>query len=270
MTLQELESLAATAGRAAAKGRDVLRGLWGNVSGVERKARFDFVTQADKAAEKAVLEVIGRERPGDEILSEESAGDYSGAREHPGVLWIVDPLDGTNNFIHGFPQISVSVAALEGGRPVAGVISDVLRDEVFSAVAGQGATLNGRPISVRDPGDRSQSLLLTGFPFRDRDRLARYLELFAELFAPVSGVRRAGSACLDLAYLAAGRAQGFWELGLKPWDLAAGILLIKEAGGVLTDFNGGDQALWRGDVCAAVPSLHPWMQEACGRHFPQG
>ena len=269
MTLQELESLAATAGRAAAAGREVLRGLWGSVTGVERKAGFDFVTQADKAAEEAVLEVIARERPDDRILSEESAGDYSQARSHPGVLWIVDPLDGTTNFIHGFPQVSVSVAALEGGRPKAGVISDVLRDEVFSAVAGRGAALNGRPITVRDPGDRSQSLLLTGFPFRDRDRLARYLELFAELFSQVSGVRRAGSACLDLAYLAAGRAQGFWEIGLKPWDLAAGILLIREAGGVVTDFQGGDQALWRGDVCAAAPGLHPWMREVCGRHFPE-
>jgi myo-inositol-1(or 4)-monophosphatase len=267
--LQDLESLAITAGRAAAAGAHLLRNLWGNPEGIEQKSRFDFVTQADRASQEAVLAVIRKEQPGQAILAEESAGDYSEARNQPGILWVVDPLDGTTNFIHGFPHVAVSVAALLDGRPVVGVIRDVTRDEEFSAVAGQGAWLDGHPLTVSEPPQRSHSLLLTGFPFRHKEILDSYLALFSELFQSVAGMRRAGSACLDLAYLAAGRAQGFWELGLKPWDLAAGLLLISEAGGVVSDFHGGDQALWRGDICAATPDLHPWLQEACARHFPR-
>jgi myo-inositol-1(or 4)-monophosphatase len=237
---------------------------------VEQKQRFDFVTNADRKAEEAVLSVIREKHPDHAILAEESAGDFSRAAQTPGVLWVVDPLDGTTNFIHGFPHVAVSVAALENGTPSAGVIIDVTRGEEFACARDQGFTLNGNKAKVSAIRDPARALLLTGFPFRQKDRLDSYLELFAELFHQTSGIRRAGAAALDLAYVAAGRAEAFWEMGLKPWDLAAGLLMVEEAGGVVSDFDGGGQALWRGDVVAANPKLHGVVQAACGRMFPGG
>ncbi len=259
-----------TALAAARAGAEVLRRMWGRRVKVERKQRFDFVTEADRAAEEAVLAVIGRRHPDHAVLAEESAGDWSGARRGGEVLWVVDPLDGTTNFIHGYPQVAVSVAATIEGESLAGAVIDVTRGEEFTAWRGGGAFLDGEPIRVSECREMADALLLTGFPFRNQDRLGEYLELFTELFVQVSGVRRAGAAALDLAHVAAGRAEGFWELGLKPWDMAAGALLISEAGGVVTDFDGGPEAIWRGDVAAACPGLHAGLREPCGRHFPGG
>jgi len=146
----------------------------------------------------------------------------------------------------------------------------VTKAEEFWAVAGGGAWLGERRLAVSPQADPALCLLHTGFPFRDKARLETYLALFAELFRQVSGVRRAGAAALDLAYVAAGRGEGFWEMGLQPWDLAAGILLVAEAGGVVSDFDGGGRSLWRGDVVAANPALHGLIQAACGRWFPGG
>jgi len=228
------------------------------------------VTNADKLAEQAVLGIIRKSHPDHEILAEESAADFSLDTGRSGILWVVDPLDGTTNYIHGFPHVAVSVAALLDGRPSAGVIIDVTRGEEFVAARGQGVTLDGNRVKASSVSDPGKALLLTGFPFRQRNKLSRYLELFAELFQQVSGMRRAGAAALDLAYVAAGRAEAFWEMGLKPWDMAAGILMVEEAGGVVSDFNGGAQALWRGDIVAANQGLHPLVQAACGRMFPGG
>ena len=265
-----MANLLETAVLAANAGAAVLREKWSQPRQIQRKQRFDFVTDADRASQDAVLSAISRLRPGDAILAEEDAEDYSHAAGTPGVLWVIDPLDGTTNFIHGFPMVAVSVAAVVDGIPEAGVVIDVVRNEVFSAERGKGAWLNGQDIAVHGIADRSQCLLLTGFPFRDRARLDRYMELFKELFRQVSGMRRAGAAALDLAYVAAGRAQAFWELGLKPWDMAAGILLIKEAGGITSDFGGGAHELWRGDIVAGAPEVHPWVQQVCGKYFPNG
>ncbi len=259
-----------TAREAARAGARVLARFVPADLAVDKKKNSDYVTQADRQAEEAVLGVIRRRHPDHHILAEESAAGRAVPDAADGVLWVVDPLDGTTNFIHGFPHYAVSVAALAGGRLAAGVVLDVTRDEEFYARAGGGAWLNGRPLAVSPPGRPRRSLLLTGFPFRDKERLQPYLELFAEIFSQVSGVRRAGAAALDLAYVAAGRAEGFWELGLAPWDVAAGILLVREAGGVVSDFDGGDQSLWRGDVVAAAPWIHGLLQGACGRHFPGG
>jgi myo-inositol-1(or 4)-monophosphatase len=259
-----------TALTAARSGVETLRGLWGRHLEVKEKHRFDFVTNADQAAERAVLEIIRQNHPDHAILAEESAGDFSRAAQTPGVLWVVDPLDGTTNYIHGFPHVAVSVAALVDGRPAAGVIIDVTRQEEFAAARGLGVTLDGKPVKASPVSEPSKALLLTGFPFRQKDRLNKYLDLFAELFLQVSGMRRAGAAALDLAYVAAGRAEGFWEMGLKPWDMAAGILMVEEAGGLVSDFDGGDQALWRGDIVAANQDLHRLVQAACGRKFPNG
>lgn len=265
-----MSDLLQTAIRSAKAGAEVLRRKWSQPHQIERKDRFDFVTDADKASQEAVLGVINNMQPDDAILAEEDPDDYSQAAATPGVLWVIDPLDGTTNFIHGFPMVAVSVAALVDGVPEAGVVIDVANNEVFSAARGKGAWSGGRPLKVCDISDRSQCLLLTGFPFRDRGRLDQYMELFKELFLQISGMRRAGAAALDLAYVAAGRAQAFWELGLKPWDMAAGILLIQEAGGKISDFGGGPQALWRGDIVAGAPGVHQWVQQTCCRYFPQG
>lgn len=263
-------NLLASARAAAAAGAECLRGLWGGRLAVEAKSSFDFVTNADRASQAAVLGVIRARHPDHAILAEEDAQEYPPPEAQAGVLWVVDPLDGTTNFIHGIPHVAVSVGVLVDGRPAAGVIVDVTRGEEFWGLRGGGSWLGERPIRVSGQTDPGRSLLLTGFPFRDKGRLDDYLALFAELFRQVSGVRRAGAAALDLAYVAAGRAEGFWEMGLKPWDLAAGLLLVAEAGGLVSDFAGGGQALWRGDVVAAAPAIHGLIQAACARRFPRG
>jgi len=266
MQVQLLE----TARAAASAGAAVVKSMWGHQLIVEQKQAFDFVTDADRLSQAAVLDLIRERHPGHAILAEEQAGEYPPPGASSGVLWVVDPLDGTTNFIHGFPHVAVSVAACLEGVPVAGVVRDVTRGEEFYAVKGGGAWLDGARLTVSRRVDPADSLLLTGFPFRDKGRIGPYLELFKELFLQVAGIRRAGAAALDLAYVAAGRAEGFWEMGLKPWDLAAGLLLVQEAGGVVSDFDGGGKSLWRGDVVAAVPALHGMMSQACGRHFAGG
>jgi myo-inositol-1(or 4)-monophosphatase len=260
-----------TARAAAAAGARVLRARWGSRLTVTNKDAFDFVTDADRQAEEAVLGVIRARHPGHALLAEESeAGHWEELCRAEGITWVVDPLDGTTNFIHGFPHVAVSVAAVSQGRPLAGVVVDVTREEEFRAVRGGGAFMGEHRLAVSAQTDPARALLCTGFPFRDRARLAPYMELFQELFLQVSDVRRAGAAALDLAYVAAGRAEGFWEMGLKPWDLAAGILLVEEAGGQVSDFAGGGETLWQGDVVAACPGLHGLMQKACSAHFPPG
>lgn len=255
--------------RAAARaGAQVLSQRWGQDLQVRGKQRFDYVTDADLASEKAVLAAIAQHCPGQAVLSEETPADLAQAQAQQGPLWVVDPLDGTTNYIHGFPHVAVSVALLEQGLPLVGVVLDVTKDEEFVAWQGGGAWHNGKRLSVADMAGPEQALLFTGFPFRHKQWLAPYMELFRDVFLQSAGVRRAGSAALDLAYVAAGRGQGFWELGLKPWDVAAGILLVREAGGVVSDFHGGARALWNGDIVAACPGLHGWLQGLCARHFP--
>lgn len=256
--------------RAAARaGAQVLLKRWGQGLQVRHKQRFDYVTDADLASEKAVLAAIAQRCPGQAVLSEETPADLARAQAELGPLWVVDPLDGTTNYIHGFPHVAVSVALLEEGLPAVGVVLDVTKDEEFVAWQGGGAWLNGRRLAVADMEGPEQALFMTGFPFRHKELLDPYLALFRDIFVQCAGVRRAGSAALDLAYVAAGRGQGFWEMGLKPWDVAAGILLVKEAGGMVSDFQGGRKALWRGDVVAAAPGPHGWLQGLCARHFPE-
>ncbi|MBC7187998.1 MAG: inositol monophosphatase, partial [Calditrichaeota bacterium] len=178
-----------------------------------------------------------------------------------GHRWIIDPLDGTTNFLHGYPMFSVSVAIEQAGQVIAGAIVDPVREELFLAERGRGAFLNGAPIRVSTISDPARCLLATGFPFRAKHLLELYLRSFSALFERVSGIRRAGSAALDLAYVACGRCEGFWELGLSPWDIAAGELLIEEAGGRVTDFTGAPSAVWKGNIVASNGHIHPLMME---------
>ncbi len=233
-------------------GRVVLDNL-GVLSGKDifEKRAFDFVTTVDRAAEQAVIETIRGRYPEHAFLTEESLKESAG-----GYRWIVDPLDGTTNYIHGYPVFGVSVALEQEGAVLVGAVLDPLRDELFTAVKGEGAYLNGKPIRVSGVLEMKKGLIATGFPFRDKDKIDDYLRVFRDLFTRVSDIRRAGSAVLDLAYLACGRNDGFFEIRLFPWDLAAGGLLIKEAGGVVTDFSGGPDYLETGNIVAGNPFIH--------------
>ena len=209
------------------------------------KRQFDPVTATDHSSEAAVLSVITERRPDDAILAEESGGIIPDGR-----LWIVDPLDGTVNFVHGIPQISVSVALWEGDRPLAGVIYDPLRDECFSASADGGAYLNQRPIKVSPVESLERSVAATGFPYDHGDYADEYAQVVGAVLASVNGIRRFGSAALDLAWVAAGRYDAFWERELAAWDIAAGMLLVREAGGMVGALSEGP-VLDSGNIVAA-------------------
>lgn len=219
---------------------------------IDLKQASDFVTTVDRESEEIIIGAIKEHFPHHLILAEESIKESAGEA----YRWIIDPLDGTTNYIHGYPVFSVSIALEYRGEIIAGVIFDPLREELFSTEKGGGAFLNGHPIRVSEIGVLKDSLITTGFPFRRKEMIDPYLRLFRNLFLKVSDLRRAGSAALDLAYLACGRCDGFFEIGLSPWDIAAGSLLIEEAGGVITDFGGGDGHIWTGNVVAGTPAVH--------------
>jgi myo-inositol-1(or 4)-monophosphatase len=221
----------------------------------ERKGLHDFVTRMDREAEDVIRAHLLDRFPDHAIMAEEGSPD---AKSGPGTLrWIVDPLDGTTNFIHGVPIFGVSVAVEDASGIVAGAIHDPVRGETFHAHRGGGAWLDGRAIRCSRPSGPGEALVATGFPFRELARLDRYLHAFEAFVRSTAGLRRAGAATLDLAWTACGRYDGFWEIGLSRWDVAAGVLLIEEAGGTVTDVLGGPSYLDTGDVVAAGSELHP-------------
>lgn len=224
---------------------------------VSRKSRNDFVTEVDKQAERAIIDTIHKSYPDHAILAEES-----GQQGDSQYVWIIDPLDGTTNYIHGFPQYAISIALQHRGELDQAVVYDPLRQELFTASRGAGASLNNKRIRVSKQNRLEGALLGTGFPFKQQERLDDYLKSFRALFPMTAGIRRAGAASLDLAYVACGRLDGFWELGLKPWDMAAGALLVKEAGGLISDLDGRENYLKSGDVIAATSNLHNEMLQA--------
>jgi len=223
----------------------------------EEKASFDYVTEIDRESERVITEVIKNAFPDDVIIAEES---YDGSYDGTAPAWVIDPLDGTTNFIHGFPMVSISIARLENGIVTAGCVLDPIRDEFFWSIRGKGVFMNDKPLKPRNWNQPlSRALLATGFPFRRKDILQDYLEVFSAIFQVVSDIRRGGSAALDLAYIACGRFDGFWEIGLKPWDIASSMLFIHEIDGVVTDFwgRGEKDVLWNGNIVAASsPLLH--------------
>lgn len=233
---------------------------------VETKSRNDFVTQIDKAAEKEILYHLQKAYPDHSIQAEESGfhGD-----EDSEYRWIIDPLDGTTNFIHGIPHFAVSIACVHKNRLTHAVIYDPIKREEFTASRGNGAMLNGKRIRVTDRRNFEGALFGTGIPFSGYalDHMDGYLQTLSELSGQCAGVRRAGAAALDLAYVAAGRFDGFWELGLKPWDVAAGALLILEAGGLVCDFNGGNNYLNKGNIVAANPKLLKHLLPVVQKHL---
>ena len=252
-TDQELDALLAVAVEASDAGAAVLRRWFrhAELRGGE-KQRNDFVTQADRESEAAILSVLLGRYPSHRILAEES-GAGGGEGDGDTYEWIVDPLDGTANFLHGLPVFCISIACRRGDEIVAAVIYDPLKQDRFQARQGGGAFWNDRPISVSTHPGSDGAFLATGFPFRAKTALESYLGLFQTVFERAAGIRRCGAAALDLAYTAAGVFDGFFEFRLSPWDVAAGILLIEEAGGTVTDLDGGRNMLRTGNVVAGGP-----------------
>lgn len=234
------------------------------IQGIDRKSASDFVTEVDRRSQETIIELILRRFPHHAVMAEETGGGVSG-RE---FRWIIDPLDGTTNFIHGFPVFAVSVAAERyepgsgGFGPIeAGAVVNPVSGELFSAQMGKGAFRNGERISVSGRARLEDCIFATGFPFREKDYLEEFFRIFRNMFQAVSGIRRAGAAALDLCWTASGALDGFWEKGLSPWDLAAGCLIVAEAGGMVSDFEGGQNHLVSGNIVASTPEIHRRMLE---------
>jgi myo-inositol-1(or 4)-monophosphatase len=229
---------------------------------ITEKSKNDFVSEVDKAAEEAIIEVLRKAYPNHSILGEES-----GSHEGNEYQWVIDPLDGTTNYLHGQPHFSVSIALKHQGQLEHGVIYDPLREEMFSASKGSGAFINDRRIRVTQRKGLDGALIGTGFPYRDLSQIDAYLGMFRDMTKDTAGIRRPGSAALDFAYVAAGRLDGFWELGLSEWDFAAGALMVKEAGGTVTDIGGGDRFLESGNVIAGGLKIHAAMLKLIKPHL---
>lgn len=235
----------------------ILAERFGRITEVSHKGEIDLVTEADLASERFIIERIRNYYPRHAILAEESGPSDAGERRSD-YVWIVDPLDGTTNYAHGYPVFAVSIALEHQGEILLGVVYDPMRDELFAAERGAGATLNGRRIRVSDVEDLNKAMLCTGFPYdvRERGEFARH---FRNFIMTAQAVRRDGSAALDLAYVASGRFDGFWEEGLNPWDVAAGALLVEEAGGRVTDYQGRPFSIYRAPVLASNGLVHEAM-----------
>lgn len=224
---------------------------------IGKKAPNDFVTEVDRSAEAAIIEILSKAYPDHDFLAEETgtAGAHGKRAVQSDYVWIIDPLDGTTNFIHGFPQYAVSIALAHRGQVTQAVIYDPVHNDLFLASKGKGASLNERRIRVGTRERLDESLIGTGFPFRDLDTLETYVAMFKDMTQKTAGLRRPGAACLDLAYVAAGRLDGFFEIGLMPWDIAAGSLLITEAGGLIGNFKGDADYLFAENVIAGSPKI---------------
>ena len=230
---------------------------------IERKGHNDFVSDADHAAEKAVMDTVLRHYPDHAFLAEESG--VVGESDH---VWIIDPLDGTTNYLHGFPMFCVSIAVQIKGRVEHGVVYDPMSQELFTASRGEGAQLDGRKIRTSGQTQLDRSLIGTGFPFRQLDmEMGPYLDMLGRVIRHTAGVRRGGAAALDLAYVAAGRFDAFWETGLKPWDLAAGGLLIREAGGIISGLDGSENYLDTGQVLCGTPKIYAAIAKLCANEI---
>lgn len=231
------------------------------------KGRNDLVTDADVAAEKMIIGIIKEHFPDDQILAEESSDEQFLSTDR---TWLIDPIDGTTNFAHGFPVFCVSIGLWEEQQPKMGLVLEVNRDEYFSAVAGGGAFLNGQPIQVSDIGEPSHAMIGTGFPYNDLGLYNSYMQFFKWLLQQTQSVRRPGAASYDLCCVAAGWFDGFYEYSLNPWDVGAASLILQEAGGIITDWERGDNWLFGQRVIAGNPEIHGFLLDAIREHFSEG
>lgn len=251
-------ALLATCVAAAARGAEAVRAGAGRRDSLvwESKSQFDFVSDVDRGSEQVIGDVITSRHADATLLAEEGSPDAQTTR---GLVFVADPLDGTTNFLHGFPWYAVSVAALVDGEIQAGAIINVPTGELVTATLGGGARLAGAPVRVSSNTEPSRALIATGFPFKGDEDIARYLELLPRVMAGTAGLRRPGAAALDLADVACGRFEAFFELKLAPWDIAAGILMVREAGGIVTTLEGAPARVAPTSVLAGNPALHQWL-----------
>ncbi len=255
----------AIAKQAALDAGEILLQHFGNIPEemIRRKSQNDFLSFVDEESERVIIETIRSRYPQHSFLAEEGGSIES---ESP-YRWIIDPLDGTKNYLSGIPVFAVSIALEYKGELVLGVIYDPVHNEMFIAERGKGAWLNDRRLQVSTKSGLQESLIATGFPFKAKQFLPQYLKAFEEIFTRAIGIRRAGAAAIDLAWLAAGRFDGFWELGLQPWDVAAGAVLIREAGGEISDFWGGEGFLFNHYLMAGNKSVHKELTGILPKHF---
>ena len=256
-----------TAMAAARKASEVLLANYGKISpnDIVEKSQNDFLTFVDKQSEEAVINTIKSRFPDHNFLGEES-GDQMSASDYK---WIIDPLDGTKNFISNIPIFAISIALLKGSEIIVGVVYDPLRDEMFHAQKGKGAYLNGKPIRVSPRSQLKDAMLATGFPFRHKKYLHPYMQCFENIFEYISGVRRMGAAAIDLAYVACGRLEAYWELALGPWDMAAGSLIVREAGGRVSDFWGREDYLPNEYFLSSNGLIHDPLIDIIRKHFKE-
>jgi len=233
---------------------------------IHRKRHNDFVSEIDHAAEAEIIKILKEAYPTHGFYAEESGKD----RAKSEYVWCIDPLDGTTNFLHGFPQYCVSIALLHNGVPEQGVVFDPNRNELFTATKGAGAYLNERRIRTSKLENFKDSLIATGFPFREESQFDEYVAQFSAMIRATAGLRRPGAAALDLAWVACGRVDGFWEIGLSPWDMAAGALLVREAGGRIGDLQGEDKFLESGRVVASNPKIFTQLLKTLGAKAEAG
>ena len=232
---------------------------------IAKKSHADFVSEVDRAAEQTIIQTLLEAYPTHAILAEES-----GSQGDSEFAWIIDPLDGTTNFLHGFPQFAVSIALQHKGIITQAVVYDPVRNELFTATRGRGAFLNDKRLRVTKRLPLADSLIGTGFPYTKFEHMDAYIGIFKDLIQQTAGLRRPGSAALDLAWMAAGRYDGFFETGLHVWDIAAGTLLITEAGGMVSDLQGSDTFLKTGHVCTGNPNIHPLLLQVIAPHLTPG
>lgn len=232
---------------------------------ITKKSHADYVSEVDRAAEQTIIQTLLDAYPDHAILAEES-----GSQGESEFLWIIDPLDGTTNYLHGLPQFAVSIALQHKGIITQAVVYDPTKNELFTATRGRGAFLNDKRLRVTKRLHLADSLIGTGFPYTKFEHLDAYIAIFKDLMQQTAGLRRPGSAALDLAWMAAGRYDGFFETGLKPWDIAAGTLLITEAGGMVSDLHGSDTFLKTGHLCAGNPNIHPLLLQVMAPHLTAG
>jgi myo-inositol-1(or 4)-monophosphatase len=233
-----------------------------NPSDIQKKGFNDLVSYVDKTSEKKVVKGLQKILPGSGILGEEGGGNFNSK-----YTWVIDPLDGTTNFIHRLPCFAISIALFENKTPIIGVVNELNFKECFSAIKGKGAKVNGKKISVSPQKKLGDSLIATGFPYNDFGLQKEYMQLFQELMKCTQGLRRIGSASVDLCYVAMGRFEAFYEYGLKPWDVSGGVLIVQEAGGKLSDFDGGNDYLFGKSIVGTNRHLHKTFLEIVKKHF---
>ena len=261
--LLELKNFLKIAIEAAKEAGRIQRERFGENFKIEHKGEINLVTEVDYQCEKAIIDIIKRDYPEHEILTEEAGSVKTAPNSR--YKWIIDPLDGTTNYAHSYPCFCASIGLEIDGEIVAGAVYNPMLDELFTSVKGKGAYLNEKRIGVSKIADINKSLLATGFPYDIRDSKENNLNHFCNFAVRAQAIRRPGSAVLDLCYLAAGRFDGFWELKLYPWDMAASSLIVKEAGGMITDFKGGEFSIYKGEMLASNGLIHKEMIEILSR-----